>query len=136
LRDYSENVEVLLKVREELERAGDLKAKVKELERRFGTRIIKGYEAAIEGCVKKYKFMPSGRVVWIVVGKEREYLVYPLTYCHCEDFYLNVVIRGKVEGCYHIFAQMIADILKKYDEVVADDGSFFKFIKEWKKVIV
>jgi len=134
LRSYHENLQTLLKVRQEIVETQDVKAKVMEFEKKFGARVVKGFEAALERCVKKYRFIPSGREVWIVVGKEREYLVYPLTYCPCEDFYLNVVIRGKVEGCYHLYAQIFAEALKKYDEIVADDGSYFKFIKEWRRI--
>lgn len=105
-----------------------------EFEKDEGSRIKKGYKAAIKGAVKKYKFVPSNKEVWIVVGKEREYVVIPAIFCSCEDFYLNVVIRNKVNGCYHIYAQIIADVLNKFDEITADDGSYFKFIKEWRRV--
>ena len=50
----------------------------------FGTRFTKAWEAIKEGRVKKYIFKPSARIVWIVVGKERDYLVMPdVEYCSC-----------------------------------------------------
>jgi len=43
----------------------------------FGQRFTKAFEALKESRVKKYIFKPSNRTVWIVVGKERDYLVMP-----------------------------------------------------------
>jgi predicted nucleic acid-binding Zn finger protein len=45
-----------------------------------------------ENRVKKYTFKPSGRVVWVVVGKERDYLIMPdAEFCSCDDFYFRVI---------------------------------------------
>lgn len=43
----------------------------------FGQRFTRAFEVLKENRVKKYVFKPSGRTVWIVVGKERDYLLMP-----------------------------------------------------------
>ena len=58
----------------------------------FGQRFTKAFETLKEGRVKKYVFKPSGRVVWIVVGKERDYLLLPeAEFCTCDDFYFRAL---------------------------------------------
>ena len=39
----------------------------------FGQRFTKAFEALKENRVKKYVFKPSGKTIWIVVGKERTF---------------------------------------------------------------
>ena len=48
-----------------------------ELYELFGSRFTKALDALKENRVKKYIFKPSGRTVWIVVGRERDYLIMP-----------------------------------------------------------
>lgn len=58
--------------------------------------------------VSKSMFLPSGRVQWIVVGENRDYLICEAVgYCHCEDFY-QAVMDGRVEVCKHLFAWKLA----------------------------
>jgi predicted nucleic acid-binding Zn finger protein len=58
--------------------------KADELRRAFGARFTAAWKLVKEGRVKKYVFKPSGKVQWIVVGKERDYLIYEASgYCHC-----------------------------------------------------
>jgi predicted nucleic acid-binding Zn finger protein len=96
----------------------------------FGQRLEKAL-ATLEECrVKKYVFQPSGRTVWIVVGKEREYLVMPAAeYCSCDDFYFQFH-QGHL--CYHIIAQKLAEATSQYDLIEDDDKLFDILIKEWK----
>lgn len=96
----------------------------------FGQRFAKASEAVEEGRVKKYVFQPSGRVVWIVVGKRRDYLVMPaIDYCSCYDFFFQFD-RGHV--CYHIIAQKLAEATGKFDNFEDDDQFYSVLIKEWK----
>lgn len=96
----------------------------------FGQRLKKALEALEEQRVKKYVFQPSGRIVWIVVGKEREYLVMPAAdYCTCDDFYFQFH-QGHL--CYHIIAQKLAEATSRYDIIEDDDQLFDILIKEWK----
>lgn len=101
----------------------------------FGQRFIKAFEALKENRVKKYVFKPSGTIVWIVVGKERDYLLMPeAEFCTCDDFYFRVLDR-EVHLCYHLIAQKIADILKWYDALEERDKLYDSLMKEWKNPI-
>jgi len=96
----------------------------------FGQRVAKALEALEEGRIKKYVFKPSGRIIWIVVGKGRDYLVMPsIDYCSCYDFYFQFD-HGHV--CYHIIAQKLAEATGKFDAFQDDDQFFNVLIKEWK----
>ena len=99
----------------------------------FGQRFTRGFEALKENRVKKYVFKSSGRVVWIVVGKERDYLLMPeAEFCSCDDFYFRVLDK-EVHLCYHLIAQKIANILKWYDAIDERDELHDSLMKEWKK---
>lgn len=101
----------------------------------FGQRFIKAFEALKENRVKKYVFKPSGTIVWIVVGKERDYLLMPeAEFCTCDDFYFRVLDR-EVHLCYHLIAQKIANILKWYDALEERDKLYDSLMKEWKNPI-
>jgi len=103
---------------------------VARLSEAFGQRVDKALEALNEGRVKKYVFQPSGRTVWIVVGKGRDYLVMPaIDYCSCYDFYFQFD-RGHV--CYHIIAQKLAEAVGRFDAFEDDDQFYEVLIKEWK----
>ncbi|MBS7616107.1 hypothetical protein KEJ45_02765 [Candidatus Bathyarchaeota archaeon] len=100
----------------------------------FGQRFTRAFEALKENRVKKYTFKPSERVVWVVVGKERDYLIMPeAEFCSCEDFYFRVLDR-KVHLCYHLIAQKIANILDWYEAIEAHDELYESLMKEWKKL--
>jgi len=100
------------------------------LEAKFGQRVHKALEALNESRIKKYVFQPSGRVVWIVVGKERDYLIMPsIDYCSCDDFYYQFD-HGHV--CYHIIAQKLAEATGRFDRFEDDDQFFDILIQEWK----
>lgn len=103
---------------------------VAELVDRFGQRADKALEALNESRIKKYVFQPSGRIVWIVVGKERDYLVMPsIGYCSCDDFYYQFD-HGHI--CYHIIAQKLAEATGRFDLFEDDDQFYDILIREWK----
>jgi len=105
-------------------------SQIARLSEAFGQRVVKALEALDEGRIKKYVFKPSGRVVWIVVGKRRDYLVMPaIDYCSCYDFYFQFD-RGHV--CYHIIAQKLAEATGRFDAFEDDDQFYNVLIKEWK----
>ena len=84
--------------------------------------------------VKKYVFEPSGRVVWIVVGRESEYQVLPESgYCDCSDFYFRVV-DGEAGLCYHLMGQRLADALEEYDEISEGDEFYDPLMEEWRRL--
>ena len=110
------------------------KAHLSRLSTVFGPRFTKAWETLNERRIKKYVFKPSGRIVWIVVGKEREYLVMPAAdFCSCDDFYFRAMNK-KIHLCYHLIAQKLAEALETYDLVEENDQLYNSLIEEWKKV--
>jgi len=105
-----------------------------QLSEAFGSRFVKAWETLKDGRVKKYVFKPSGRIVWIVVGKERDYLVMPAAeFCTCDDFYFRVMDR-EAHLCYHLIAQKLAEALNWYDLIEGEDELYESLMKEWKRV--
>jgi predicted nucleic acid-binding Zn finger protein len=102
----------------------------------FGQRFTRAFEVLKENRVKKYVFKPSGRIVWIVVGKERDYLLMPeAEFCTCDDFYFRVLDR-EIHLCYHLIAQKLANILGWYEAVEEHDELYDSLMEEWKKPTV
>jgi len=99
----------------------------------FGQRFTKALNALKENRVKKYVFKPSGRTVWIVIGRERDYLIMPeAEFCMCDDFYFRVLDR-KIHLCYHLIAQKIARNLGWYENLEENDELYESLMNEWKK---
>jgi len=102
----------------------------------FGQRFTKAFEALNDGRVKKYVFKPSGKVVWIVVGKERDYLLMPeAEFCTCDDFYFRVLDK-KIHLCYHLIAQKLAKNLDWFELIKEHDELHASLMNEWKKATV
>jgi predicted nucleic acid-binding Zn finger protein len=100
----------------------------------FGQRFSNAWEAIEDSRIKRYIFKPSDRVVWIVVGRKRDYLILPAAgFCSCDDFYYSVM-EGKAFLCYHLIAQKLAEALGRYDQIEDDDDLYEVLMKEWKEV--
>lgn len=121
-------MEIILTIRRHRILNTKISARLREL---YGERYSRALEAVTEGRVKAYRFMPSGKLVWIVESLERDYMVIPLIYCDCEDFYLNVVLRRLIDVCYHLLAQALAEAIGKYEIVELPDELYLRFIEEW-----
>jgi len=134
--DKNSEVNILRNICKKAKKEGKLTGKnLTKLYEVFGQRFIKAFEALKENRVKKYVFKPSGTIVWIVVGKERDYLLMPeAEFCTCDDFYFRVLDR-EVHLCYHLIAQKIANILKWYDALEERDELYDSLMKEWKNPI-
>ena len=128
-------VDVLIKICEEAKKEGKITGEIlSRLTDIFGSRFIKAWEALKEDRVKKYIFRPSNRIVWIVVGRERDYLVFPAAeFCSCDDFYYNIMER-RAHLCYHLIAQKIAEYLGWYDKIEEGDELYDVLMREWKKI--
>ena len=128
-------VNLLRSVCEEAKRKGKVTgSQLMKLSEIFGQRFIKAWEAVTDRRVKRYVFKPSGRVVWIVVGRERDYLIMPTAdFCSCDDFYFRVM-DGEVHLCYHLIAQKIAECLGWYDKIEESDELYDTLMNEWRKV--
>jgi predicted nucleic acid-binding Zn finger protein len=104
-----------------------------ELYELFGQRFTKALDALKENRVKKYVFEPSQRIVWIVIGKERDYLIMPeAEFCTCDDFYFRVLDK-KAHMCYHLLSQKIAQNLGWFETIQTDDSNYDMLMNEWKK---
>ncbi len=135
MREGKLEIKCLKAACEEAKLKGKLTEKhIDSLKRTFGSRFLNAWRAVSEGRVKKYIFKPSGRVVWIVVGRRRDYLVMPAAnFCSCDDFYFNVIDQ-KARLCYHLIAQRLAESLKAYDTIEEDDSFYDILMREWRKV--
>jgi len=101
----------------------------------FGERFGKAWETVKDKRVKKYLFRPSNRVVWIVVGRERDYLIMPAAdFCTCDDFYFRVMDK-QVHLCYHLIAQKLAETLEEHVVYEEEDELYGVLMREWKKAI-
>jgi predicted nucleic acid-binding Zn finger protein len=108
-------------------------AYVTKLSAAFGPRFTRAWEALKEKRIKKYVFKPSERIVWIVVGKQRDYIIMPTAeFCSCHDFYFRVM-DGEARLCYHLIAQKMAEALGWYDVFEEEDDLFDSLMKEWKE---
>lgn len=135
--DEKSEVDILNTVCKEAKAEGRLTGKnLTKLYEVFGQRFTRAFEALKENRVKKYVFKPSGRIVWIVVGKERDYLIMPeAEFCMCDDFYFRVLDR-KVHLCYHLIAQKLAKNLNWYENIEEHDELYDSLMDEWKKATV
>ena len=129
----SKEVKLLEKVCKEAKTEGKLtESQLSQLSEAFGSRFTKAWEAIQEERVKKYIFSPSGRIVWVVVGREREYQIMPEAgFCSCDDFYFRVMDR-EANICYHLIAQKIADALELYDKIEEEDRLYDCLMNDWK----
>jgi len=84
----------------------------------------------IKRGITKYTFNPSRRVVWIALGENDEYLLYPKLYCSCQDFYKTVVIQRRRSFCKHLVAQVICESLPDFKEIELNDIGFNEFIDD------
>jgi predicted nucleic acid-binding Zn finger protein len=127
-------IDTLNAICREAKAAGKLSGKnLTELYELFGQRFTKAFDALKENRVKKYVFKPSGRTVWIVIGRERDYLIMPeAEFCMCDDFYFRVLDR-KIHLCYHLIAQKIARNLEWYEAIEENDELYDTLMNEWKK---
>ena len=107
----------------------------KILTKLLGQRFIKAWEAVEERRVKKYVFKPSKKIVWIVIGKLRDYLIMPdADFCPCDDFYFRVMDK-QVHLCYHLIAQKLSKALQVHDIYEERDELYRTLMREWKQAI-
>jgi predicted nucleic acid-binding Zn finger protein len=128
-------INCLLKICQEAKTSGKITgSQLTQLYNTFGSRFTKAWEALNEGRVKKYLFKPSHKVIWIVVGKERDYLIMPEAgFCTCDDYYFRVMDK-QIHLCYHLIAQKIAEALNWYEFIEDYDDLYETLMEEWRKV--
>jgi len=95
---YASNMQEALQVL--LDRLSDMSEgeRLKVLASLFGRRGKKAVSAfKINDSIMKLQ----GYDIYIVKGDKKKYLLFGLSYCSCEDFYLNNVLRKISKPCYH-----------------------------------
>ena len=81
-------------------------------------------DKVIKKGITKYTYKPSNRIIWLALGENREYLIYPKLYCSCLNFYKEVVINQSIGYCKHLITQVICEALNKYKKVELKDKEF------------
>jgi len=122
--------DLLLKVFEKVKQKNLLDEEVMSfLERIFPDKSPDVIEVLKRG-ITQYICKPSNRVVWTAMGKNQEHLIYPSSFCSCQDYYKNVVINRKRDYCKHILAQIISEALNEFKKVILNDREFKDIIKD------
>lgn len=70
-------------------------------------------------------------IFWVIVGKTDDYLILPLNFCSCSDFYFNVLFKKKEICCYHIIAQIICQELNYFMILFKDDNSYLDYLEDF-----
>ncbi len=132
-RAYESENELMGEAIAELRSDGRLSERLKDsLLKAFGERFTNGWELASSGKVRRYEFIPSGRVVWVVQGRRGEYQVMPdIPFCYCDDYYFRVM--DKKRGlCYHIIAQRVAETLNRFVRISKKDAQYSTITDRWR----
>ena len=80
------------------------------------------------GSVKQMLFLPSGKKLWIVVGRDNEYWTDPeLRFCSCNDFYFNTLSQG--QDCYHLKSVIKAIEQRAFTIIEFDDSEYMDLLK-------
>lgn len=84
--------------------------------------------ASAISSVNKLVFRPSGRVLWIVVGKDNEHWADPdLKFCTCKDFYFKALSGGP--ECYHLKSVRHAIEESKHAIVEFSDDEYVPYLQ-------
>ncbi|HIQ23777.1 MAG TPA: metal-binding protein [Pyrodictium delaneyi] len=96
-------------------------SRLSELRRRIRERGEegKGAEAAAAREMRAVRVSASPVELWIVLGRESDYVVIPGTYCSCPHFTIRVVGQEIEEPCYHLVAVEIARRSGRYHDLSA-----------------
>jgi predicted nucleic acid-binding Zn finger protein len=90
----------------------------------FQKRFQQALGLAEGGKVRKYRFTPSGRTVWVVTGRGRDYQVLPDSlFCTCDDYYFRVM-EHKKQLCYHIIAQQLSEAMGTHNVIEMTDSQY------------
>ena len=85
-------------------------------------------DALASGSVKQILFLPSGKKLWTVVGKDSEYWTDPdLGFCSCKDFYFTTLSGG--DECYHLKSVRKAIQENRFTTVEFEDGEYVEYLQ-------
>lgn len=116
----------------ELRKTGSMTEEQKQnLSRVFQKRLSHALALIDANKIVRYRFQPSGRVLWVVQGRQGEYQIIPESlFCTCDDYYFRVMGNQK-QLCYHLVAQQIAEPLSKYREASLPDSNYADLTSKW-----
>jgi len=93
------------------------------------THLAKATEAALNRCVKKHLFTPSGRAIFTVVGRSGDEFIDPdKPFCSCRHFFFRV-LGGRDTTCYHLLAYEIAKKSQNLALIELHDEEFGSFLR-------
>ena len=80
------------------------------------------------GSIRRLLFMPSERVLWIVVGKDNEHWADPeLGFCTCKDYYFKALSGGS--ECYHLKSVRRAMEGSRHNTIQFDDAEYVQLLQ-------
>ncbi len=98
----------------------------------FDKKFVEAMKLVDQGRVRQVSFTPSGRTVWVVKGRKKDYQVVPQSmFCTCDDYYFRVMGRKK-QLCYHLIAQHLAEALNMQARTNLVDSEYAGFTEKWK----
>lgn len=79
------------------------------------------------GSVKQMLFLPSGKKLWVVIGRDNEYWTDPeLGFCSCKDFYFTTLSGG--QDCYHLKSVRKTIQQKGFTAIEFDDSDYIHLL--------
>jgi len=130
---YERELQVIEKACREISSSGKLTdAQKARLAQQFADRFKNALELVEKRKVHRFRFKPSGRVIWAVKGRKGVYQVIPETnFCNCDDYYFRVM-DGKRALCYHIIAQKISSALGRFETSDLRDRQYARITQQWR----
>lgn len=104
---------------------------IEKYSKKYGARFTRALKTVDAGKVKKYVVKDAKIERWIVVGKEREYILVDNIFCSCFDFFHKVLNVQETDRCYHLLAKQIAEITQQFDVIEITFQEYQRFIQEW-----
>jgi predicted nucleic acid-binding Zn finger protein len=80
------------------------------------------------GSVKQMLFKPSGKKLWVVIGRDSEYWIDPeLDFCSCKDFYFTTLSGG--QDCYHLKSVRKTIQQRRFTTIEFDDSDYIHLLQ-------
>ena len=80
------------------------------------------------GSVKQMLFLPSGKKLWVVIGRDNEYWTDPeLGFCSCKDFYFTTLSGG--QDCYHLKSVRKTIQQRGFTAIEFDDSDYTQLLQ-------
>ena len=81
-----------------------------------------------QGSVKQMLFLPSGKKLWVVIGRDNEYWTDPeLGFCSCKDFYFTTLSGG--QDCYHLKSVRKTIQQRGFTAIEFDDSDYTQLLQ-------